>query len=414
MKILFVAMASSVHTTRYINQVTDLGWDIRLFDSNDEQIQSVHPALRRTTVYQTLRSSQPNLDPTVKLNGLHLPIGTHFMMTRIRQWRPNYRVENLARLIQNFKPDIIHSLEFQHSGYLVLEAYHLLQDKRVTHFPPWIIDNWGNDIYLFNRFSAHKQRIAELLQKADYYGCECERDVRLAQAIGMKAIPLPVFPNAGGLDIKTITKLRQTEKTSARRIIAVKGYQGWAGRALFAFRALARCADLLHDYKIIIFSAQPPEAVSIAAELLFQEIGIPVEVLPEGQPHIEILRLFARSRIFLGNNISDGLSTSMAEAMSVGAFPIQSNTACADEWVVDGETGFIVPPEDYDAIAAAIRRALTDDALVDHAAERNAKVAEERLDGAKIRQQVIDIYTAIAEQRPLTITKEHVNYPAHR
>src|SRR5262249_5337068 len=168
----------------------------------------------------------------------------------------------------------------------------------------------------------------------------------------MKATPLPVFPNAGGLDIETITKLRQTEKTSARRIIAVKGYQGWAGRALFAFRALARCVDLLDGYKVVVYSPTPEKDVSIAAELLAQEIGVPVEILPSGQSHAEILRLFARSRIFLGINISDGLSTAMAEALSVGAFPIQSNTACADEWVVNGETGFIVPPEDYDAIAA--------------------------------------------------------------
>jgi glycosyltransferase involved in cell wall biosynthesis len=118
-----------------------------------------------------------------------------------------------------------------------------------------------------------------------------------------------------------------------------------------------------------------------------------------GQPHHTILELFARSRIFLATSISDGVSYSMLEALSVGAFPIQSNTACADEWITHGETGILVPPEDPQIIAAAIRRALTDDRLVDQAAERNAQVCAERLDAVKVRQQVIDIYQSIAENR---------------
>ena len=89
----------------------------------------------------------------------------------------------------------------------------------------------------------------------------------------------------------------------------------------------------------------------------------------------------------------------MVEAMSVGAFPIQSNTACADEWVIDGETALLVPPEDPQVIAAAIRRALTDDNLVDQASELNAKTCAERLDATKIRQQVINMYQSIVEDR---------------
>ena len=44
----------------------------------------------------------------------------------------------------------------------------------------------------------------------------------------------------------------------------------------------------------------------------------------------------------------------------MGALPIQSCTACADEWIVDGRSGLIVPPEDVDVIENALRRALTD------------------------------------------------------
>ena len=60
--------------------------------------------------------------------------------------------------------------------------------------------------------------------------------------------------------------------------------------------------------------------------------------------------------------------------------------------------GLIVPPEDPEPVAAAIRRALSDDALVDRAAELNARVARERLDELVIRPQVIAMYEKVAGQ----------------
>ena len=68
------------------------------------------------------------------------------------------------------------------------------------------------------------------------------------------------------------------------------------------------------------------------------------------------------------------------------------------EWIVDGETGSIVPPEDPEPIAVAIRRAVSDDTFVDRAAELNARLVQERLDEAVIRHQVIETYKTIAAQ----------------
>jgi len=94
-------------------------------------------------------------------------------------------------------------------------------------------------------------------------------------------------------------------------------------------------------------------------------------------------------------SISDGISTSLLEAMAMGTFPIQSYTACADEWIVDGQSGFIVPPEDPQVVAEALRRALTDDLLVNRAAELNSQTIAQRLDNSIIKPQVIKMYEGI-------------------
>ena len=78
------------------------------------------------------------------------------------------------------------------------------------------------------------------------------------------------------------------------------------------------------------------------------------------------------------------------------SFPIQSCTACADEWIVHGVSGMIVPPEDLAIIEMAIRVALNDDNLVDSAAELNWKTSQKRLDGNFVKQNMIDMYSRIA------------------
>jgi glycosyltransferase involved in cell wall biosynthesis len=296
-------------------------------------------------------------------------------------------VRALVRSIERIQPDIVHSLEFQGAGYVTLEAKRSFKGE----FPKWVATNWGSDIYLFGRLAQHKERVRAVLENCDFYSCECERDVLLAREYGLRGEVLPVFPNAGGFDLTKCKSLFKLGNISDRRTILLKGYQSWAGRALTGLRALARCQDILKNqgYSVAVFSAGPD--VKIAAELFALETGVPVEIIPPC-PHEEMLRVYGRSRVYMGLSISDAISTSLLEAMVMGAFPIQSCTACADEWIADGQTGLIVPPEDVDIIEKAIRRALTDDSLVNRAASQNLETAHSRLGEAAIRAKVIDFY----------------------
>jgi hypothetical protein len=307
-----------------------------------------------------------------------------------------FRANQIHKFIQQKKPDIIHSLEFQNSAYLTLftkQKYY--QNKS---FPKWIVTNWGSDIYLFGRLKKHQDTIRQVLAECDYYSCECHRDIKLAQDFGFQGQFLPVFPNTGGFDLELISKLRQNGPTSQRKIIMLKGYQTWAGRALFGLRALERCAEILQGYKIYVYSART-EDIQIAIELFEQSTGIAITAIPLGSSHQNLLELHGQARISIGLSISDGISTSLLEAMVMGSFPIQSWTACANEWVVDGETGLLVPPEDVEIIETAIRKALTDDQLVDIAAQKNYNLAKIKLDSKDLKQKIIQFYQTVLEDK---------------
>jgi glycosyltransferase involved in cell wall biosynthesis len=53
---------------------------------------------------------------------------------------------------------------------------------------------------------------------------------------------------------------------------------------------------------------------------------------------------FANSRVFIGASRSDGISTSFLEALVLGAYPIQTNTSCANEWVEKGFNAHLIEP----------------------------------------------------------------------
>ena len=391
MRILFVAMPDSIHTARWISQIADQGWDIFLFPVF---IARSGPDLRNLTVFESFIPR-----PRVKENHVRSIWWTipfflaDFILSRIRGIKTNYfTTRALAIVVRWLHPDAVHSLEIQHAGYVTLDAKNIL----LKRFPVWIVTNWGSDIYLFERLAEHRPKIEAVLASCDYYSCECQRDVALARGMGFKGITLPVLANAGGIELSKVSMLKSTTPTASRRMIVLKGYQNWAGRALVGLQAMRYCADLLQDYTLAIYMASPD--VLISAELFSQDTKIPVQVI-SSVPHDEMLRLYNRSRIFIGLSISDGISTSLLEAMAMGTFPIQSCTACADEWIVNGQSGFIVPPEDPQAIAEALRRALTDDLLVDRAAEINAQTIAERLDNSVIKPQVIKMYEDIYNVR---------------
>lgn len=391
MRILIVAMSDSIHTARWINQFIDQGWDIHLFPSKDNG--EVHPDITNVTVYHSFYGRDRNKDKSVKIRGFALfykPIAV-FAVKVLNRFMPQYRALGLKRLMKKIRPDIVHSMEIQHAGYLTMEAKRAHKES----FPPWIVTNWGSDIYLFGRLAEHEPKIREVLAASDYYSCECKRDVALAREYGFNGEVLPVFPNAGGFDFERITSLRSSGKVADRKTIMLKGYQHWAGRALVGLRALERAAEILKGYEIVIYSVS--SEVLIAAELFTKSTGIPTCIVAPQTPHEEILNLHGQARISIGLSISDAISTSLLEAMAMGSFPIQSWTSCGNEWIEDGKTGILVPPEDPEEVEKAIRRALTDDYLVDNAASLNSILVEDKLDQSNLKSKVVEFYKTVRD-----------------
>ncbi|HEX7773447.1 MAG TPA: glycosyltransferase family 4 protein, partial [Pyrinomonadaceae bacterium] len=388
LRILFVTLGNSVHAARWIKQLQGLSWDIHVFPHSTND--GVHPELQNVTFHNLVRQPHQNVPATVYQAGVGwpLPRGSSRIASMLQRVDYFKQPARLARLIRNLRPDVVHSLEMQRCGYLMLASRKQLNGYPV---PPWIYSSWGSDIFFFGRRPEHQPRIREVLSSCDYFIADCQRDVQLAKDFGLRGEVFGVFPACGGFDLSRLRQLGSGVPVSARKVIAVKGYQNedWGGRALNALEALKLSAAQLRGFEVVIFSAS--NEVKSRAEHLAQETGIRTSILPNS-PNDEIIKLMGRARIAIGVGLTDGSPVSLLEAMIMGAFPIQADTVSTGEWIDDGENGFLVPAEDPKTIASAIQRALVDDKLVERAAKLNTVIADQRLDQEAIRPRVIEIY----------------------
>lgn len=77
----------------------------------------------------------------------------------------------------------------------------------------------------------------------------------------------------------------------------------------------------------------------------------------------DVPELLSSSSVFVLSSSSEALPVSVLEAMAAGLPVVATRVGGVPELVVDGETGFLVPPSDAAALAAALQRLLDDPEL---------------------------------------------------
>jgi glycosyltransferase involved in cell wall biosynthesis len=270
----------------------------------------------------------------------------------------------LSRCLSRFCPDLLHSMETQVAGYLCAETA-----RRQPLFPPWIHSTWGSDLSLFRKLPGHPERLRKVFTRVQVHLADCACDRPLARQFGYGGPDMPIIPSSGGMDIEGFDDYGYPSK---RKRIVIKGYHNWAGRAMLILSAIILARAELEGFSIDIVAATP--RVKEWAQRMRDTLAIDIQALDYMAEHKDAVRRLAAARLVVGISISDGLSTTVLEAMSVGTFPVQSSPGCSHEWFRDGRTGIIVSPSNTRAIADAIIRAATDDELVNTAARENLEV----------------------------------------
>jgi glycosyltransferase involved in cell wall biosynthesis len=332
-KVMLVGMANSIHVARWIRLVANTDTEMYLFPSTLSQ--------KPHSLIQDMVASRKIRLEAHKMNGLVWRI-IWITDLLLGNW---IRGKLLERAIRKYQPDLVHILEFQHAGYLALQASSALDGKEV------LVTNYGSDIYWFSRFPRHERRIRALLGLATAYSAECQRDVLLAEHFGFRGRTLPVIPNSGGFDEHQL--YADEIPLDQRDLILVKGYNGWSGQARLAVMALSGLSPAIKQFSIIFYSCNLSTILRV--RLFLVRKGLRVQCFKKGVlSHSQMLELMAKARIYLGVSRTDGISTSLLESIARGAFPIQSVTSCANEWVEHRKSGYLLQDNTVDGVKSAL------------------------------------------------------------
>lgn len=373
-RVLVIGMVDSIHLARWLTQFQGENLEFFLFPSGPNR--RIHPELLRL-IGDNQGTTSFHLHPVARFS-VFLWTVDRFLGLRIR-------ATILGRWLRQIKPSFVHAIEIQGAGYLALAVEATLRALAT----PLLVTNWGSDIYWFQRDKGHAEKIRRLLSIASHYSAECERDILLAKQLGFLGLTLPVIPNAGGLE--TIEELDFGQQSLERNLIAVKGYDGWVGRARVALRALELIESHVATFEIVVFSAN--FRTRVLAAFLDLSSNLKLKVFPKNRlTHASLQELFRRSVIYLGVSKSDGISTSMLEAMAAGAIPVQTSTSCCDEWFTS--SGVAIETIEVEAVAAAIVRGL-ELAKDPRNATRNLSVIKSKASKAEVSKIAKEHYTIV-------------------
>jgi sugar transferase (PEP-CTERM/EpsH1 system associated) len=169
------------------------------------------------------------------------------------------------------------------------------------------------------------------------------------------------------------------------RLVPVKDH----GSLLEAIALLAR--EGLRPMAVIAGDGPLRDATQQRASAL----GVDADVRLLGH-RTDIATVLAALDVFALTSRSEGLNNTILEAMAAGLPVVATRVGGADEMVVDGVTGLLVPPESPTKLAEALRRLLTDASMKSSMGQAGRTRAETDFDLARTVLKYERFYTELA------------------
>lgn len=124
-------------------------------------------------------------------------------------------------------------------------------------------------------------------------------------------------------------------------------------------------------------------------------LGVSARVVFAGHRD-DVAALIAGCDVFCLPSLAEGLPLGVLDAMARGRPVVATAVGGTPEVVVDGETGFLVPPGDVEALADSLDRLLTDESLRRRAGEAGRARVEREFSADVAAARVLGLYEGAA------------------
>jgi glycosyltransferase involved in cell wall biosynthesis len=400
-RILFVGYGESTHTHSWIGLLDDARVNRVLFC-----LPSAHPpADWNVPSFVTAPSGavppdrpvphHQRLHPTTRLPGL----AHHGALKVLGMVGTELEERWLADVITRWQPHVVHTLGLDPAGYLYLRARRRLGLAGIGR---WLAQTrGGSDLELSHVDPEAIPELRAAFAECDVLLSDNRRNYEIAQTLGLhpsKIAPVGAVPGTGGIDIDALAARWVGPPSTRRLILWPKAFESPWSKALPVFEALKLVWDRIRPCEI--------HALAMVDGMLTRSWyrTLPAEIrrschVAQRVPRADVLKLMTSARVMLAPSLIDGTPNSLFEAMAGGALPIVSPLPTLTPLLDDPANTLFARNLYPEEIAAALARAMTDDPLVDAAAERNLIRVRELADRSEIRPRVIAFYEDVAGSR---------------
>ncbi|SFQ36067.1 glycosyltransferase [Salibacterium halotolerans] len=316
MKICFLAGASSIHTVRWVNAMAERGHEVFLI--------TMHPP------------ELDKIDAAVKLYLLRFK-------STIGYYINDYKVK---RLLRRIKPDLVNT--HYASGYGTI--------SRFVHYYPTLLSVWGSDVYDFPYQSQTKKTIlVKNLKAATQIASTSWAMKKQTETLLDPELPIEVTPF--GIDTDVFKPAAEKANDNIVTIGTVKKLEEKYGGRYILYSAAQLIERLKKDandniadkIRVLIVGdgSQEQELKKLA-----QTLGIDnITSFTGAVPHYEVPNYLNELDIYCAPSTNESFGVAVIEASACGVPVIVSDVGGLPEVVQNGDTGYVIPSKDTQALA---------------------------------------------------------------
>lgn len=278
----------------------------------------------------------------------------------------------ISKKIEDYKPNLIVMTDVER--YFLLSAWQLPgRGYAKEHQAPYLAE-YHTDVYNFSStypgwqwlrdFVRRTRLLSHLYHQVDKTICPSTPASKSCQEMGIKNTHvIPFF----GTDVSSYSPDRKNRKwlepwlspkEQDNKILGFLGRLGFEKRVDLLIEAFAKLKDKYPNYSLIIVGDGPADVVNALKRLAEPIPDIHFTGFLLGEAKANVLASFD---VFCSPSPYETFGLTGVEAMASGVPVVMVNSGGVSEYIIEGVNGYLVPPDDVEALTNSLEKVLSRD-----------------------------------------------------
>jgi len=312
MKICIFADGQSIHTQRWCKHFHSLGHQVDLISFKDISIENINVHLIE--------------GGNINVNG--------------GNWRLLFHTLKVKRKIKEISPNIVHSLYA--TSYGIIGA--------LCGFHPYVITALGSDVLVSPKQSSiYRVLLKFAFRKADWITAMADHMKKAIEDLGVPSSKVSTVPF--GIDPLIFNDENRLISENEFVITSTRNFED-IYNIPHLIKAVSKIKDQIPGIKLNLIG---DGSLRSEIEEMVDSFGLkPFTTFYGKIPQPQIASILRGSNLFISVSLSDGNNISLNEAMACGTYSIVTNIAANQQWIENGENGFLVEIDDVEDLASKI------------------------------------------------------------